>query len=1057
MAKRKRNATRPACGEPSTKQAKGNRTSGNELVKHALLDQYYAEKKTLRAYVLAKLPSTSHIRRKKIASIGVGQCTTDEAVLGRLLDNTIVACQVSSTVENKDASKLRWQQWVGFSQRGDESYVTLSDGLAGSMYSQTEIVDFVIWLLFSREKPNSWPKHLLCDGFRRFTGSRADTRPARDGIPGVYVAFPNHRVKALKERPWPELLMLLGKEGERLMIDLLVDCAIFEAVESGQGNLYQLSGVHIAELPALEAVAPGKATKSAVAGQRAVALRPSEIVFVRNRMMYARAALNARGLVHFGLRHIHVLNRFPHRKPDSEEDISKNDESVVHILMYMFPRQFGLHNVFTSVVDRQQTAQRFQDYTLREEEISKKYPKEKKRHVPKRLRGSLKHLVERLQVLHSRCSYASMLQHYCPVSPASPVATATTATQKRGHNKSQIPAITQQENQHDSIVELATPISSISAFCQAVLSKIIPDGFWGKDGVQEHNKKLFLKYVNHFIHLRRFESMNLHELAQGMKILDIEWLAPPNLGGQKTSQSDVNKRTEIFHEFLYYLIDSLVVPLIRSNFYVTESSVHRYRVFFFRHDVWRYVAEPAMATLKANMFEEVPLTSALQVLKSRELGFAQVRLLPKGSTMRPIMNLRRRMLAQDKKKLTPSINSVLLPVAHMLKLEKAQNPSLLGSAMFSVGDIYNRIKTFKSNLPAFSKLYFAKIDVQAAFDTIPQEAMLDLLATIPREERYKMLKHVEVQLLESCVSKTSKRWHTTAQAQDDRTPFLRLLETSLTTAGKKNTVFVDSLAARSMDKKSLLSLAKTHVEQNLVRIGKKFYRQRKGIPQGSVLSSTLCSYFYADLEKTKLGFLGQESLLLRLIDDFLLITTDRPKAERFVRVMHAGVPEYGVKVGVGKSLVNFEVSVGGTMVERVSGNGFPYCGLVIDTESLEVARGRDSGKDPVIFNSLTVEYGRTQGQNFKRKVLNAFKVQSHLVFYDTAHNSRQAVLANAYGAFVETATKMWAYARCLPKDKKPGLSLLVDTVTTLIDLAHILLTSKSRMARYPGYAGHGRV
>lgn len=31
---------------------------------------------------------------------------------------------------------------------------------------------------------------------------------------------------------------------------------------------------------------------------------PSDISFIRNRMLYARAALNARGLVHFGLRHI---------------------------------------------------------------------------------------------------------------------------------------------------------------------------------------------------------------------------------------------------------------------------------------------------------------------------------------------------------------------------------------------------------------------------------------------------------------------------------------------------------------------------------------------------------------------------------------------------------------------------------------------------------------------------------------------------------------------------------------------------------------------------------
>lgn len=89
--------------------------------------------------------------------------------------------------------------------------------------------------------------------------------------------------------------------------------------------------------------------------------------------------------------------------------------------MYIFPRQFGLHNVFTSTVDRQQTAQKFQDYTLREEEIAAKFTapeagKKPTRHIPKRLRGKATHLVQRLQVLHTRCSYSEMLHHYCPVS-----------------------------------------------------------------------------------------------------------------------------------------------------------------------------------------------------------------------------------------------------------------------------------------------------------------------------------------------------------------------------------------------------------------------------------------------------------------------------------------------------------------------------------------------------------------------------------------------------------------------------------------------------------------
>jgi telomerase reverse transcriptase len=132
------------------------------------------------------------------------------------------------------------------------------------------------------------------------------------------------------------------------------------------------------------------------------------------------------------------------------------------------------------------------------------------------------------------------------------------------------------------------------------------------------------------------------------------------------------------------LFDSFLIPLVRSNFYVTESNVDRYRLFFFRHDVWRYVAEPAMAALKTSMFEEVRMEDAFRILQSRKLGYSQVRLLPKLNKMRPIMNLRRRTLVRgDKQILGPSINTILGPVSSMLKLEKV-SLSILNQLLLAV-------------------------------------------------------------------------------------------------------------------------------------------------------------------------------------------------------------------------------------------------------------------------------------------------------------------------------------------------------------------------------------
>lgn len=100
-------------------------------------------------------------------------------------------------------------------------------------------MDFIIWLLFSREKGSTKrPQHLLCDGFRKGAGHQA----AASSISGLYSLYFNERVANIKQAPWPQLLHLLGKSGESMMINLLLDCSVFLPVEAGQGNYYQLSG-----------------------------------------------------------------------------------------------------------------------------------------------------------------------------------------------------------------------------------------------------------------------------------------------------------------------------------------------------------------------------------------------------------------------------------------------------------------------------------------------------------------------------------------------------------------------------------------------------------------------------------------------------------------------------------------------------------------------------------------------------------------------------------------------------------------------------------------------
>ncbi|KAK0761022.1 LOW QUALITY PROTEIN: hypothetical protein N5P37_005964 [Trichoderma harzianum] len=410
------------------------------------------------------------------------------------------------------------------------------------------------------------------------------------------------------------------------------------------------------------------------------------------------------------------------------------------------------------------------------------------------------------------------------------------------------------------------------------------------------------------------------------------------------------------------------------------------------------VAEPSMLSLREGMFEEVKLNEATRILDSRRLGFSQLRLLPKGTKLRPIMNLRRRQM-KGPRWLGSSINSILKPIHAALKFET--------------------------------------LDVKAAFDTIPQSSVLNLMRSVPSQNQYIITKHAEVNpgerlgLTEGTgPSKPVRRWHSTAVPQNEPTSFLSRLESGMGNK-KKNTVFVDSAAFQSHETRSLLALLSEHVGRNIVKIGKKYYRQKKGIPQGSILSTFLCNYFYADLEAQHLGFLGgPDCLLLRLTDDFLLITLDKEKAVRFVETMHQGLPEYGVEVGHDKTLVNFDMRVEGESVRKLGSDGkFPYCGTFIDCKTLEITKDHRPNKD-----------------------IDSFKYQSHLMFFDTEHNSVDTVLNSLRGTFSETALKMWAYLRCLSASTRLSVNLIIGTIKKVVDIAFLILTSKWRKKRFEKYA-----
>ena len=149
----------------------------------------------------------------------------------------------------------------------------------------------------------------------------------------------------------------------------------------------------------------------------------------------------------------------------------------------------------------------------------------------------------------------------------------------------------------------------------------------------------------------------------------------------------------------------------------------------------------------------------------------------------------------------------------------------------------------------------------------------------------------------------------------------------------------------------------SHIKNNVIRIGKKYFRQATGIPQGSIVSTALCNIYFGKYEKDELETVSLDgnSLLLRYMDDFIYISASLGLAQEFLRIVNIQRPDIGFSVNGDKSLANFEYEFDGTLVKQVQEldlekfglDLFPWCGQLIDMQQLDVlldySRYRNTG------------------------------------------------------------------------------------------------------------------
>ncbi|KAM6103755.1 telomerase reverse transcriptase isoform 6-T7 [Theristicus caerulescens] len=428
-------------------------------------------------------------------------------------------------------------------------------------------------------------------------------------------------------------------------------------------------------------------------------------------------------------------------------------------------------------------------------------------------------------------------------------------------------------------------------FVRECLERVIPAELWGSN----HNKCRFLKNVKAFISMGKFAKLSLQELMWKMRVNDCMWLRLVK-GDHFVPAYEHCFREELLAKFLYWLMDTYVVELLRSFFYITETMFQKNMLFYYRKFIWGKLQNIGIRNHFAKVHLRALSSEEIEAVRQKKYVpmASKLRFIPKANGLRPIVKVSgvveaRAFSRESREKKMHHYNSRLKNLFSVLNYERTINTSFIGSSVFGKDDIYKTWKKFVTKvlesdgeIPHF---YYVKADVSRAYDTIPHNKLVEVISRILNPEKrtvYCIRRYAVIMITTSGKARRFYRRHvsTFKDFMPDMKQFVSQLQEN---ASLQNAIIVEQSLTFNETSSSLFTFFLQMIHNNILEIGSRYYLQCCGIPQGSILSTLLCSLCYGDMENKLLCGVQQDGVLIRLIDDFLLVTPHLMQARTFLR------------------------------------------------------------------------------------------------------------------------------------------------------------------------------
>ncbi|XP_078722392.1 telomerase reverse transcriptase isoform X1 [Lampetra fluviatilis] len=571
-----------------------------------------------------------------------------------------------------------------------------------------------------------------------------------------------------------------------------------------------------------------------------------------------------------------------------------------------------------------------------------------------------------------------------------------------------------------------------------LLLRVLPHDVWGS----AHNRRKVMRLVKRSLGMGHHDAVGLREMLSGVRVKDCTWL---HLGGGRPSPSEHRKCEELLAQFVSWLMTDFIMEAIGSFFYVTITNFTKNHLLYFRKKAWaRLLHTASRKFVVQGKLQELTDMERQNVLRGDTvIPVSFLRFLPKfGSELRPIICMRPRRLGRQPRKKGENVQRAIKSVFAVLNHEVTVDPAWLGSSVLGSDDIYRKWRDFARPRQSPARpLYFVKVDIKGAFDSIPQNTTVDVVKSIvgsrQTKDGYIIRKYVVVWANRQGVMQKAFRQQACSSThfQPKMSCFVSQQQTC---SSLHNAIVVEQWLDTTLTSVTVYETLERLLLNNVIIIDQRYYWQRRGISQGSPLSSLLCNLCYAHMERSMLSTVQQEGLLMRFTDDFLLVTPHLDKANHFLRLLLGGMPTYGCTVSRNKTVVNFAPEIGdgsGGFMQLPLHWLLPWCGLLLNTRTLEVLGNYSSYSKVQVSWTMSLCFASQPGQTMRTKLMHVLRLKCQPILLDLQINSFFIVVINLYHTLQLQAYRFHACVRRLPLFGKAGnnpgflLSVVEETAT----------------------------